>query len=272
MAIYLGSTFATYNYYANNSAKALEVQAADGQTKTETAYYEANIGKVKTVDDLVSNYRLFNYAMTAYGLSDMVYAKAFMTKVLTSDTTDKTSFANKLADNRFTNFAKAFANLNTDSATTTDTTTSSGSTDTSATTTTGASTETVVNAYLQQSMETELGQSDQGVQLALYFKRNAASVSSAYGLLGDSAMWKVISTVYGLPASLGSMDTDTQKSVVESKMDITDLQDSTKVDKLLQRFTAIWDATENVGTDPILTLFGGGSSNSSADGTLALFL
>lgn len=257
MSIYLGSTYATYNYYATNSEKALELQAADPVTKNATQYYEDNIGKVSSIDDFVSNYRLFNYAMTAYGLSDMAFAKAYMTKVLESDLSDSNSFANKLTDTRFTNFAKAFSSLNPDA------------TDTSTT----ASTETVVNAYLEQSMEDDLGQTDQGVQLALYFKRTASTVSTAYGLLADSALWKVVQTAYGLPASLGSMDLDTQKRVVDAKVNVEDFQDPEKVDKLLARFTALWDITENSTSDPILVLFGGGtsSSSSSSSDTLGLF-
>ena len=50
--------------------------------KRATAYYLANIGKVKTVDDFVNNYQLFSYAMKAFGLADMTYAKGLMTKVL----------------------------------------------------------------------------------------------------------------------------------------------------------------------------------------------
>jgi hypothetical protein len=46
--------------------------------------------------------------MTAYGLSDMTYAKAFMKKVLTSDLTDSKSFVNELSDPRFLTFAKAY--------------------------------------------------------------------------------------------------------------------------------------------------------------------
>lgn len=259
MTIYLGSTFATYNYYASNSEKALQLQAADPQTKNATAYYQANIGSVKTVDDFVSNYRLFNYAMTAYGLSDMGNAKAFMAKVLESDLSDKTSFVNKLTDERFKKFAEAFADLN---PTATDTSTS-------------ASTDTVVNAYLEQSIEDDLGATDQGVQLALYFTRTASSVSSAYGILADSALWKVVQTVYGLPASLSGMDTDMQKKIVDAKVDVADFQDPDKVAALMRRFTTIWDATQNMSSDPILELFGassGSSSSSSSSGSEVLNL
>ena len=65
-----------------NLSRTQAATAADPTVKRETAYYLANIGKVKTVGDFVNNYRLFSYAMKAFGLGDMTYAKGLMTKVL----------------------------------------------------------------------------------------------------------------------------------------------------------------------------------------------
>ena len=61
-----------------------------------------------TIEEFVDDYRLFNYAMKAYGLQDMAYAKAFMVKVLEEGVDDPNSFANKLTDKRYAEFAKAF--------------------------------------------------------------------------------------------------------------------------------------------------------------------
>ena len=51
-------------------------------------------GKVKTIDDFLSNYKLFSYAMKAYGLEDMAYAKGLMRKVLEGGITASKSLAN----------------------------------------------------------------------------------------------------------------------------------------------------------------------------------
>ena len=56
--------------------------AAEPAVKTATAYYEANIGSVKSIGDLVGNYRLLSYALNAYGLGDQINAKGLVTKVL----------------------------------------------------------------------------------------------------------------------------------------------------------------------------------------------
>ncbi len=77
----------------------------DPMVARETAYYLENITKVKSAEEMVDDTRLLNYAAKAYGLEDMSYAKAFMLKVLEEG---PDGFADKLADSRYTAFAKAF--------------------------------------------------------------------------------------------------------------------------------------------------------------------
>ena len=103
------STYLLYQSYASRPSRRRS-RASAPQTEVSNAakYYQDNIGKVTSVDDFLNDPRLFSYAMTAYGLSDMTYAKAFMKKVLTSDLSDSKSFVNKLTDPRFQTFAKAY--------------------------------------------------------------------------------------------------------------------------------------------------------------------
>lgn len=249
MTISLGSTYATYSYMAKNKDKVLAQEAADPVNARATKYYKEHIESIKTVDDFVNNYQLFNYAMKAFGLSDMAYAKGYMKKVLNSDINSSSSFVNKLSDEKFKAFAKQFAYLKNK--------TLPYSTDIT----------NVVNKYNQQTMEENAGAQDQGVQLALYFKRNAASTTSAYGLLGDPALWQVMKTVFGFPSEMGKADIATQKKAVEAKFNVKDLQDPAKVDKLLKRFTVMWDAQNNTSSSPVLQLFDtGGSSVSNGTG------
>ncbi|MDH6266549.1 hypothetical protein M2360_001945 [Rhizobium sp. SG_E_25_P2] len=102
------STFLTYENVNRNYKASLDRVKSDAATSREAQYYQENIGKVKTVDEFVDDYRLYSYAMKAYGLEDMTYASAFMKKVLNSDLTDDNSFANKLADQKYRDFAAAF--------------------------------------------------------------------------------------------------------------------------------------------------------------------
>ena len=91
-----------------NLTRSLKAAADKPQVARETAYYLDNIEKVKSIDDFLADDRIFAYAMKAFGLGDMTYAKAFMRKVLTEGIASSDTFANKLADKRYREFADTF--------------------------------------------------------------------------------------------------------------------------------------------------------------------
>ncbi|GJD56627.1 DUF1217 domain-containing protein [Methylobacterium dankookense] len=413
------STLTSYALIARDLPTAIKRKAAEATVARETAYYEANIGKVTSVDDLLADRRLYAYAMKAYGLEDMTYATAFMRKVLTEGTADSTSFANRLADDRYVAFAKAFdfskafgtsamgtddlsslgVTLPASAAQATGSLALTGPYDFSGTNEIGlalttkldaktsdkgtivlnrqsllgyaanlsavtpselvaaingriaasgeaglkgkveASLDTsrhlvfsttsytdfgadgvaggdgadadtsyaatgsqrtvlvesialsdasrtaldlgfgtgtaqdarmkgVVDAYLRQSLEEDAGAEDTGVRLALYFARKASSVTSAYDILGDSALSQVANTLAGLPATSGAATSDAltrRAEVIASKIDIPSLKDPAKVEALAKRFAAIWDAQNNTQAAPVLALFTGSGSGITAD-------
>lgn len=102
------TTLTSYMLLSRNLATSLQRKGAEPIVARDTAYYQANIGKVKSIDDFMADTRLYNYAVKAFGLEDMGYAKAFMRKVLTEGTDSSAAFANRLADDRYVAFAKAF--------------------------------------------------------------------------------------------------------------------------------------------------------------------
>ena len=72
------STIAGYQMISNNMVRSLQQTARQPDLSRDTTYYLAHIGDVKSIGDLLADSRLFSYAMKAYGLSDMTYAKAFI--------------------------------------------------------------------------------------------------------------------------------------------------------------------------------------------------
>jgi len=237
------STLSTYNLLSRNLTRTLAVKAAEKPIALESKYYLDNIGKIKTVDEFLKNTRVFNFAMKAFGLEEMAYAKGYMRKVLNEGVTNPKSFANRLNDDRFVAFAKAF-DFKTNGATTT------ASADLK---------QPVVDKYVRQSLEVDEGFSNQGVQLALYFKRTAPTVKSAYGLLADPALWKVVKTIFDFPDVMGLAAIDKQAQAVKKQLNMADLKDPKKLDNLLKRFTVKWDAAQGVGASPLLELFNRGS-------------
>ncbi|HEV2565690.1 MAG TPA: DUF1217 domain-containing protein [Microvirga sp.] len=235
------STMMRYQMLQTNPTLTKSITQNDAMVKRDTEYYLANISKVKTIDAFVKDYRLFNYAMKAYGLDDMIYAKAFMKKLLTEGVSSSTSMANKMTDPRYKEFAKAF-----DFAAKGDKATSQASATTEA-----------VSKYYQQTLENKEGEQNEGVRLALYFKRKASTITSPMGLLADKGLLKFVQTTFNIPKEASKADLDLQVRNLEKHINIQDLQDPKKVDKLIQRFSAMWDmnnaAPEQIA--PVLTLF-----------------
>ena len=102
------STVTSYRLLTQNIEKSLARVGAAPEVHRETDYYLAAIGRVKTIEDFLANDRVFAYAMKAFGLKDMIYAKAFVKKVLTDGIDSANSFTNQLTDPRFKELATAF--------------------------------------------------------------------------------------------------------------------------------------------------------------------
>lgn len=242
------STSVAYRILAKDLDRSLQTTASEKSVTTATDYYLKNIGNVKSIDDFLKDTRLFKYAMKAFGLEEMDNAKAYMRKVLTEGISDPKSFANRLNDQRFVQFASAF-NFTADGENTTSRT---------------AATQDVVDKYVRQTMEDEAGSDNEGVKLALYFQREAPNVKSAYGLLGDAALYKVVQTIFGFPDEMSNADVDQQAKAINAKLDVADLQDPQKLAKLINRFTVMYDVTENTDSDPVLALFDPSSASSNS--------
>jgi hypothetical protein len=76
------TTLSSYLTIANNMNRWLAATAQSPAVSVATSYFEQNIGNVRSADDLINNPRLFDYAMTAFGLGDMTYAQGLMKEVL----------------------------------------------------------------------------------------------------------------------------------------------------------------------------------------------
>src|SRR5688500_11338607 len=102
------STYLSYDLVNRDIQGSLNRISKQTQISNEAKYYQDNIGKITNIDEFLDDYRLFSYAMTAHGLEEMIYAKAFMKQVLESDLSDDNSFANRLTDERYKNIAAAY--------------------------------------------------------------------------------------------------------------------------------------------------------------------
>jgi hypothetical protein len=250
------TTSVSYRLITRDLQRSLETTSKETPVALETRYYLDHIAQVKSVDHLTGDYRLFNYAMKAFGLGDLGNAKGFIKKVVEGGIEDPKSLANRLADSRFVDFVKTF-----NFAVYGESTTASP-----------LAQQAVVDRYVRQTLESEAGADDDGVRLALYFQRQAPHVTSPYDLLADPALWQVVKTAFGFPDEMANAAIEQQAAAVLDRMPISDLHDPAKLDQLITRFTAIWDVTHNSQNDPTLALFIDQGDGPSLDPDLLLTL
>lgn len=246
------TTTATYLQITQNLTRELASTAKEPDVKTATAYYAANIGKVTSIDQFVGNYRLLSYALDAYGLGSQINSTALIKQVLEGGVSNSKSLANTLP--QWKAFATAFNFVGSGAA--------SVSTSTAIATT--------EKNYNEQQLESDAGQQDVGVQLALYFNRVAPSVTSMYGILADKNLLEVVETIFGLPTAFGTQNIDTQAKELGNLFKVTDLQDPKKLTQLTERFTAQYDSLYGPsGSSTTSLTVAGSNSPSSASTTTA---
>lgn len=183
------STYLSYDLVNRDIKGNLERVSTSPQVAREREYYNEKIGGVTELDEFLDDYRLYSYAMKAHGLEDMIYAKAFMKKVLESDLSDENSFANKLTDQRYRQFAASFQ----------------FSTDT-AVVQTKRQIDTVIDSFKQSVTD----EADAVAGEVAYFKSAIGSVTSVDQLLGNSRMRDFVLKAFDLDTKYWSKDHLTQ--------------------------------------------------------------
>ena len=191
----------------------------------ETSYYLGKVADIQSIDDLMADKRLLNYALTAYGLDPSLESPVRVRQMLEGGVTDPKSPANQLTDKAYVAFVTAFNFAEYGETATTRTPAQLPS----------------IDKFLRQTLEENAGNENEGVRLALYFERKAEGLTNFYEILADPALAKVVRTALSLPDSFASADIDRQVKLFEEKFDIADFTDPEKLEKFLTRFTSMWE-------------------------------
>ncbi|WEZ84198.1 DUF1217 domain-containing protein [Rhizobium sp. 32-5/1] len=227
----------------------------------ESKYYSAEVEKLASLDDLLGNRRLVDFILVAAGIDPKEVETDYVRQMFESDLNDPDSLVNTQADTRYREIVASF-NFNLEGEIVRPESgqiqSRRGLLDTN-------------DLYLNQTLEETEGEDNAGVRLALYFKRMASGISNAYDLLADSALLQVIQTTFNIPKEMSSADVDLQYDYINRVLDIEDLHDPEALEKLMARFTALYDIENNVDVSAgELILSGGGGGGISADTLLSL--
>ena len=221
------------------------------QAKTESTYYDSAIGKITSVDDFLGDSRLVSYALLANGIDPKSLDERDLRKALTSDFNDPRSYVNSTADEKLRDLAATF-NFQTDG--------SIGQEQASAVQSRLSIVKTS-DLYNRQTLEETEGSDNTGVRLALYFERKVPDISSAYDLLADPALLQVAQTALGISSDTSAADVDIQANYIDSRIDVKDFRDPTKLQHFLAQFATMYDMQQsNPATDPVVSLISGSAS------------
>lgn len=228
--------------------------AREAATKKAEVYQE-RIQSIDTVKELLADRDVIDVVIGAYGLDPEDVTDDFLKQVFASDLSDPKSFVNQQPDSRW---AELVASFNFDAN-------GNLTRETIGTVQQRGETLETVNKYLRQTLEETEGASNEAVRLALYFERTAPNITDAYGLIADDALMAVFRTTFGFSDEFSNMDVDQQARIINDNLDLADLQDPTKLERFLQRYTAMYD-TENASfSNSAVSILSGGSGSISAD-------
>ncbi|NHF73160.1 DUF1217 domain-containing protein [Paracoccus xiamenensis] len=242
------------------SVRQREMVAADGAVTTATNNFRAKIGSVTSADELLSDYRLLNVALRAFGLEGDLGNKAFIRKVLESDLSEKGSLANRLSNKNYQRLAEAFGFS------------AAGQAQTQA----AGFADKITAQYIDREFEARVGEGDQNLRLALNARRELASMAERsssndtkwYEVLGSKPLRAVFEGAFGFGSAYAKLPIDRQLqefTEAAKKMfgsdDINQFANPDKVEKLVRNFLArsaihIDTATNRYST--ALTLLSGG--------------
>jgi Protein of unknown function (DUF1217) len=179
------------------------------ENKRDAEYFKANIGKVKTADELVADRRLLRVTLGAFGLEGDINNKAFIRKVLAEGTLKDGAFANRLADKQYQKLSAAFGfgdfstprNVLSDFP------------------------DKILAQFRQRGFEQAVGTQNDSFRLALNIERELPAVAKRTGsedllwlsVLGNAPMRSVFQTALGLPSSFASIDLDKQVQTLKDK-------------------------------------------------------
>ncbi len=259
MSVLSAATMAKYatDYRAQVTMLMKDGPAKDRAAKAATEevdYFGKTIPGINSLDDFLADKRLTDLMLKANGFDPKEYDKDTLKKIFTSDPDDKKSYLNTKADERFKEIVGSF-NFDKDGNLTRAKMGTIQDKQAEATT---------QQQYVQLTLETQEGETNDGVRLALYFKRKATDITSLYQILGDKALYQVIQTTYSLPQQISAMDVEKQVDLLDRFVKLEDLHDPKKVDKLIRRFTAMYDIQNNTQQSPALQILTGGTGQATS--------
>lgn len=203
----------------------------------ETKYFLDNISKVRSAEELVSDRRLLQVALGAFGLEQDVGNRFFIQKILSDGARADDALANRLADSRYRDLANAFG---------------FGPGEVPRTTS-AVDMQKIAADNLVTRFEISVGEQNESMRIALYAQHALSDIANQSGsenrkwfdLMGSPPLRKMMETALGLPSAFAQLDIDKQLEEFKDRLqrvtgstDLSQFSDAAAVEKLTDTYLA----------------------------------
>lgn len=223
-------------------AKALARLAKDPQLAREMEGFAKAAAKATDVKAALRDPKILNVLLPALGLPDAVGQPGLALRALTDDPKKSDGLLARLPDSRW-KAAAATLNLRERGI--------------------DALRDPKVQASLADGLRrmawrNELEAGQPGTGDAVLFRDRAATAKTAYDVLGDPVLRRVLTTALGLPQAIVVQPVETQARALASRLDLDKLQNPREVAKLAERYVVAAAGSGAGAASPLLSLFPAG--------------
>lgn len=208
--------------------------AQSSQVKLVSKYFSDNASKIRDVDDLIGDQKIFSVVLTAFGLDSDIKNKYFIKKILTSDPDDKNSFVNRISDKKYLDMCKALA--------------FPSSLDEGWK---GLDIERILGKYVEKSFAKNVGLQHPEIEIVLNGRRELQDLVESsvtdnakwYHIISSKSLRTVFAGAYGLTAGFSGLSVDRQLLELKRRTlkltgadDVKQFESAESVDKLFDRY------------------------------------
>jgi hypothetical protein len=198
----------------------------------EIQYFRDTIGQLQNPDEFLKNRRLLGFALAAYNMESQVNYPGRLRQVVMSDPADRYSVANRMADDRYRQIAADFSFVNDGMESFKD----------------PQYVEFLVQGYLTNEYEKDVGRLNPALTEAMYFRRKIGSLTRTSQLLGDIQLFDVVKEGLGIPNAAVLVSVERLTERIERGFDISRAQDPAYVDSFVKRYLAMKDLNAQGGS------------------------
>lgn len=231
----------------------LETFSLASQMQRDVAYFKETIGSITSAEDLVSDRRLREVSLGAFGLQADLPNIHFVKTILSDGTGARDALSNRLADTRYRQFSSAFGFGPGEVRQTGD----------------AQAMADLADRYIARQFEESVGTQDETMRIALNGQRELSALAAGdgtaaakwYSVLGQPPLRALFETALGLPPSFGQADLDLQVQTFQKRLqsttgdaDISQFADPDRLDRFLTTYHARAQiAGAGVNTSPAAT-------------------